>query len=197
MTTANAPATPWFDHYEKGVAHTVTVPDRLLQSNLTNAAARVGSNTAIRFVLRYLPLGLSIGSSLTYRELNDASDRFASALQDLGVGKGDRVAIMLPNVPQVPIAFFGILKAGAIAVNINPTYPPYELKHVLQDSGARVIVMLSGLVERLESIRDDVGIEHVIVTDVGDSVGQPFRMLVEKQLLKPKPQRASSFKFSN
>ncbi len=171
---------PWFEHYEKGVAHTIAVPEKLLHTMLREAAQRVGANTAIRFVLKYLPLGLSIGSNLTYRQLNDDSDRFAAALQEIGIVKGDRVAIMLPNIPQFAVAFFGILKAGATCVNVNPTYPPYELRHVLADSGARAIVLLSGLVERLASIRDEIAIEQVIVTDVGDSVGQPFRMLVER-----------------
>lgn len=175
-------ATPWYESYEKNVPHTVTVPQELLHSMLVDAAQRIGANTAIHFVLKYLPLGLSIGSRLTYRELNDASDRFAAALQQLGIHKGDRVAIMLPNVPQVAIAFFGILKAGAIVVNINPTYPSYELKHVLQDSGARAIVMLSGLIERLTPIRDAITVDNVIVTDIADSLMQPFRMLVEKQV---------------
>ena len=182
MMTQAAMAAPWFNHYERGVPHTVAVPDKLLHTTLAEAAARVGANTAVRLVLKYLPLGLTIGSSLTYRQLDDASNRFAAALQELGIRKGDRVGIMLPNVPQVPIAFFGILKAGAICVNINPTYTSYELKHILADSGARAIVLLSGLVERLTPIRDEVAIEHLIVTDVGDSIGRPLRMLVEKQV---------------
>jgi long-chain acyl-CoA synthetase len=182
MITPPALDAPWFSHYETGVPHTVAVPEKLLHTSLTETAKRIGASTAIGFAVKYLPLGLSIGSNLTYRQLDDASDRFAAALQELGIRKGDRVAIMLPNVPELPIAFFGILKAGAICVNINPTYPSYELKHVLADCGARAIVMLSGLVERLAPIRDEIAIEHVIVTDVGDSVGQPFRMLVERQV---------------
>ncbi len=193
--------TPWFDHYEEGVPQTVVVPDVLLHSRLSDTARRIGTSTAIRFVLKYLPLGLAIGSRLTYRDLDEASDRFAAALQQLGIVKGDRVGIMLPNIPQMAIAFFGTLKAGAIVVNINPTYPSYELKHVLQDSGARAIVMMSGLVERLTPIRDDVAIENVIVTDVADTISQPFRMLAEKQLratgmMKPIEYRGGVHPFS-
>ena len=96
-------------------------------------------------ILKYLPLGLVIQSKLTYQELNDKASRFAAALHGLGLKQGDRVSIMLPNTPQQIIAFYGILKAGMVAVNTNPTYTPRELQHQLHDSGAKAIVIMSGL----------------------------------------------------
>jgi len=173
---------PWFAHYEKGVPQSIEVPNKLLHDILAESAAKFPNNIAGRMVLKYLPLGLSINSRLTYRELDAQSSRFAAALQGLGVKKGDRVAIMLPNCPQVLVAYFGILKAGAIVVNINPTYPTPELKHVLADCNAVAIVMLSGLVERLLPIRQEVGMKHIIVTDMPDTLGWPFNRLVEKQV---------------
>ena len=89
-------------------------------------------------VLRYLPLGLKVEAKLSYAELNRLSDRFAAALVNLGVGKGSRVSIMLPNIPQMVIAYFGVLKTGAIVVNTNPTYPAHELEPLLRSAGAAV-----------------------------------------------------------
>jgi long-chain acyl-CoA synthetase len=174
--------TPWFAHYEKGVPQTIPIPDKLLHEVLAESAAKFPNNVAGRMVLKYLPLGLSINSRLTYRELDAQSSKFAAALQGLGIKKGDRVAIMLPNCPQVLVSYFGILKAGGTVVNINPTYPTPELKHVLADAGASAIIMLSGLVERLLPVRDEVGMKHVIVTDMPDTLGWPFNNLVAKQV---------------
>ncbi|MGL4651463.1 MAG: AMP-binding protein, partial [Caldilineaceae bacterium] len=174
--------TPWFAKYEKGIPPTIEIPNKLLQDILADSATKFPNNTAGRMVLKYLPLGLSINSRLTYRELDTQSSRFAAALQGIGVKKGDRVAIMLPNCPQVLVSYFGILKAGATVVNINPTYPTPELKHVLADCGAVAIVMLSGLVERLLPVREAVGMKHIIVTDMPDTLGWPFNNLVAKQV---------------
>lgn len=175
-------AKPWLTHYEKGVPPEVEVAPKLLPEVLSDTARRFPGNTAVRMVLKYLPVGLSVSSRMTYKELDASADRFAAALQGLGIQKGDRVALMLPNTPQTIIAYFGILRAGAIVINVNPTYPAPELKHILADSGAIAIVMLSGLVERLSPIRDSIAIKHVIVTDVPDSLSFPFRGLVEKQV---------------
>ena len=175
-------AKPWFAHYEQGVPQTVAIPEIPLPQLLTDAAQKYPNNVAIRMILKYLPLGLSIGSKMTYREVNEAADRFAAALQKLGVQKGDRVSLMLPNLPQYVIAYFGTMKAGAVVVNTNPTYTPRELRHQLEDSGAKAIVMLSGLYERLAQIREHTKIEHVIIADVPDSLGWPFKNLVAKQV---------------
>jgi long-chain acyl-CoA synthetase len=162
-------AKPWFAHYEQGVPQTVAIPEIPLPQLLVDAAQKYPNNIAIRMILKYLPLGLSIGSKMTYRELNDASDHFAAALQKLGVQKGDRVSLMLPNVPQYVIAYFGVMKAGAVVVNTNPTYTPRELRHQLEDSAAKVIVLMSGLYERLAQIREHTKVEQVIIADVPDS----------------------------
>jgi long-chain acyl-CoA synthetase len=173
---------PWFAHYEQGVPTSITIPDLPLQQLLVDSAQKYPANVALRFVLKYLPLGLKIQSTLTYRQLDEATDRFAVALQRLGVRKGDRVSIMLPNVPQQVIAYFGIIKAGAIVVNTNPTYTPRELQHQLQDSGAETMVVLSGLYERLAQIRDQTQVKNVIIADIPESLSWPFSRLVEKQV---------------
>lgn len=173
---------PWFAHYEQGVPQTVAIPEIPLQQLLIEAAQKYPNNIALRMILKYLPLGLSVGSKMTYRELNEATDRFAAAIQQLGVAKGDRVSLMLPNLPQYVIAYFGTIKAGAVVVNTNPTYTPRELRHQLEDSGAKVIVMLSGLYDRFVQIREHTQIEHVIIADVPDSLGWPFKNLAAKQV---------------
>ena len=127
---------PWLAHYEPDVTPEITVPDHTVQQFLVNAAARFPEQTAVRMVLRYLPLGLRVQARLSYRTLHEQSDRFAAALAQLGVRKGSRVAIMLPNIPQQVVAYFGVLKAGAIVVNTNPTYPPHELAPLLRRAEA-------------------------------------------------------------
>ena len=101
---------------------------------------------------------------------------------ELGVGKGGRVAIMLPNIPQQVIAYFGVLKAGAIVVNTNPTYPAHELEPLLRSTGAETIVTLSGLYERVLEIQPKTAIKNIILTDIPDSIGWPFRNSVAKQV---------------
>ena len=110
----------WYAQYEEGVPHTIDIPDIPLYEILRENARRFPNKTALRLILKYLK-GIRIGSALTFAELDHASDRFAAALHSLGVRQNDRVAIMLPNLPQQAIPYYGILKAGAIVVNTNPT----------------------------------------------------------------------------
>ncbi|MEZ4659881.1 MAG: long-chain fatty acid--CoA ligase [Caldilineaceae bacterium] len=149
---------------------------------LRDAAKKYPNQVALHMCSKYLPLGLAIQSRLSSFELDQASDRFAAGLQKMGLAKGDRVSVMLPNLPQGVIAFFGILKAGGTVVNTNPIYTPRELKHQLQDSGAETIIMISGLYERLQQIRAETAIKNVIITDIPDTLGFPFKQLVAKQV---------------
>ena len=104
----------WLAHYEPDVPHTLTYPDIPLHRFLEDSARRYPDNVATKIVLKYLLGGrVTIGGTLTYRELNSYADRFAAALAKLGVKSGDRVAVMLPNSPQFAIAFYGALKIGA------------------------------------------------------------------------------------
>jgi long-chain acyl-CoA synthetase len=173
---------PWFAHYEKGVPATIDIPEMPLHQIMHETAAKFPSNTAVRMVLKYLPMGLVIQSKMNYRELDELSNRFANALISLGVKPDDRVAIMLPNLPQTIVAFFGVLKAGGTVVNTNPTYTPREVQHQLSDSGAETMIIMSGLYDRLAQIRDKVSVRNVIVADVPDTLSWPFKGLVEKQV---------------
>jgi long-chain acyl-CoA synthetase len=172
----------WYKNYEPDVPKTIEPADRLLHQTLEDTTKRFPNHIAVRMVLKYLPLGIAIQSKMTYQELNERANRLAAAYHSLGLKQGDRVSIMLPNTPQQIIAFYGALKAGLTAVNTNPTYTARELQHQLHDSGAKAVVIMSGLVSRLNQIKGDTDVEHVIVTDVSDTLGFPFKGLVEKQL---------------
>jgi len=116
---------------------------------------------------------VNFGAELTYKQIDDYSQAFGAYLQSLGLTKGDRVAIMMPNLLQYPIAVFGALRAGLVVVNTNPLYTARELKHQLKDSGAKAIVILENFASILEAVIRDTDVEHVIKTSVGDLVGFP------------------------
>jgi long-chain acyl-CoA synthetase len=162
----------WHEHYEPGVPHTIEIPDIPIYEVLRKSARLYPQHIALRLILRYLPLGLRVGSSMSYAQLDQASDRFAAALYALGVRQNDRVAIMLPNIPQQAIAYFGTLKAGAIVVNTNPTYTARELQLQLSDSQAETIITLTGIHKRVQEARQETKLKHVILTDIVDSL--PF-----------------------
>ncbi len=181
---AEAMDRPWYRFYDEGVPRTIDVPPVPLYNFVETAARDFPTKTGIKMVLRYLPLGITIHGSLTYGELWQEVNRFAAALHRLGVKQGDRVAVMLPNMPQYVVAFFGALRAGAIVVNTNPTYTARELEHQLNDSGAETIVLLSSLYERLQAIRDKVSVRNVIIADVHEYVRGFFKNMVARTLRK-------------
>jgi long-chain acyl-CoA synthetase len=119
---------------------------------------------------------------MTYRELDLATNRFARALRSLGVKPGDRVGIMLPNTPAYVIAFFGISKAGCVVVNANPIFTASELSHLFADSNAKAVVCMSGGLEKVKSFQSETEIEHIIISDINDSIGGIFGKLAAKSL---------------
>ncbi len=174
---------PWFAFYESDVPHSLDLPQISLGAILDDSVSRYPSLPALHLVLRYLG-PLTIGARLSYRELADQVNRFAASLAALGVRKGDRVALMLPNLPQFVIAFFGTLKLGAIVVNTNPLYTAREIEHQFADSGAETVVILSSIYERVKEIQAQTQVRRVIITDVADYVPAPFNTLVERTLRK-------------
>ncbi|MGL5669202.1 MAG: long-chain-fatty-acid--CoA ligase FadD, partial [Shewanella sp.] len=125
------------------------------------------------------PAFINMGATLTYRKLEERSRAFAAYLQnELKLQKGDRVALMMPNLLQYPIALFGILRAGMVVVNVNPLYTPRELKHQLVDSGAKAIVVVSNFARTLEEVVDQTPVKSVIITGLGDLLSAPKRTLV-------------------
>ncbi|MEX1021449.1 MAG: long-chain fatty acid--CoA ligase [Litorilinea sp.] len=179
---ASATNKPWVALYEKGVPAHIDIPAIRVPQILRDAAATYPDHVAIRMVLRYLPLGFKVGATLTYRQLEAQSNRFAHGLLRQGVQPGDRVALMLPNIPQFVVAFYGIIKAGAIVVNVNPTYTPRELQIQLADSGATTIVLLSGIYSGLASIQAQTAVRNVIITDLTDTLSWLFRRSASAQV---------------
>ena len=120
----------------------------------------------------------NMGAELSYAELDFLTRNFAASLQAMGLQQGDRIALMMPNVLQYPVALLGALRAGLIIVNTNPMYTARELRHQLLDSGAKAIVVVENFASVLESVLDEVLLEHVIVTGVGDLLDFPKSMMV-------------------
>lgn len=158
----------WYKHYETGVPHTLDYPQAPLYKLLDDSAAEYPDRTAIIFgaVAHKLPGQPLMDASMSFRALRDAVNRFANALVKLGVKKGDRVAIYLPNCPQFAIAYFGTLKAGAVIAPVNPIYTPRELEFILQDSGAETIVALSQFYPKLQEVRSKTKLKNVIVANI-------------------------------
>jgi len=158
----------WQKNYEKGVPTTLTYPQTPLYGLLDNAAAEYPDRAAVIFgaVAHKLPGQPLLDAALSYRALREAVNRFASALAQMGVKKGDRVAIYLPNSPQFAIAYYGALKAGAVIAPVNPIYTPRELEFILQDSGAETIVALSQFYPKLQEVRAKTKLKRVIVANI-------------------------------
>jgi long-chain acyl-CoA synthetase len=160
-------ATPWLDSYPPGVPEHVEVPSINLARLLANAARDFPHAPALHFE----------GRTMSYAELAERAWRFAGTLASLGVTKGTRVGLILPNSPQAVVAFFGILRAGGVVVQNNPTYTERELEHQLGDSGVEVLVCLDLVYERVKPLRERLGIREVIVTSVIDELPAVKRLL--------------------
>ena len=161
---------PWLRNYPEGVPAEIDVDE-------FRSVAAVLQAACDRF--RDRPAFANLGRVLTYAEIDEQSRRFAAWLvHGLGLKRGDRVAIMLPNVLQYPIAIFGILRAGMTVVNTNPMYTCRELRHQLADSGAAAIVVLDNFAATLQEALPETQVRHVITTGVGDLLSFPKGALV-------------------
>jgi len=165
---------PWTQFYEEGVPKSIAYPPWSLPDLLDASAREFPDKRALTF---YVDPKLP-PSRMTYAQLRDASLRFATALYQLGVRKGDRVAIMLPNCPQFPIVFFGLLRIGAIAVNTNPLYVAREMNEQFHDAGVETVVLLNAFFPRLREIREETKIKRVIVVDIAETLGFPWKSIV-------------------
>lgn len=158
---------PWLKHYETDVPFTLAYPSQPIFRFLENSARRHPDHRAIIFY----------DHAMTYRVLNDAVNRFASALQSLGIRKGDRVALLLPNSPQTVIAYYGALKAGAVVVSMNPLFDANELVHQLNDSGAETIVALSVFYREIQAVRARTALKRIIISNIKEYFS-PIRRVV-------------------
>ncbi len=155
---------PWYQHYDEGIPTSIKYPNIPLDHFLSKSATEHPERTATIF-------GARVGSrimdaSISYRELDHIVNHFAAGLQEMGVEKGDRVAIMLPNSPQFVIAAFATWRIGAIVVCCNPLYVSREIKHLINDSDSETIIVMSSLYERVKGIRGETNLKRVIVTNI-------------------------------
>src|SRR5260370_3223966 len=158
----------WIKHYDSGVPTTLQpYPAHPLHQFLQDSASRQPHAAAI-ITSAHLPVIGRQKAIVTYGELDAQSDALAAALVDLGVKKGDRVAIVMPNCAQFVIAFYAILKAGAVVVGTNPTYPAPRMQHQLKDSGATTAITLSLFYNTIKSIQPETDIKNVFVTNIKD-----------------------------
>ena len=151
-------ARPWLRHYDYWVPHHMAYPQRPLHEILDTAVVDAADRPATSF----------FGATLSYGDIKDRSDRLATAFDGMGLVKGDRVGIMLPNCPQYVIAAFAVLRHGAIVVNINPTYTGRELLSVAADSGMRFLITLDALAPLALAVKNDCLLEHVIITSLAE-----------------------------
>ncbi|MFX1388144.1 MAG: long-chain fatty acid--CoA ligase, partial [Promethearchaeota archaeon] len=149
---------PWVKFYDEGVPSTIDYPEMNVYEFLDNSAKEFGSRTAIWFM----------ENKISYKKLKDAAERLATALINLGLKKGDVVAIMIPNFPQFIISYYGILKAGGIVTACSVLHTEHELSYQLNDSGAEIIIAWDNQVEKINKIRDRTRLRHIIITNALD-----------------------------
>lgn len=148
----------WINHYDQGVPESIHCPDKTVYQLFEEAVSVNPDGIATLFA----------GARLSYRKLGEKIDQFANVLSGLGVKKGDRVAIVLPNIPAYPIAHFAVLKLGGILVPTNPLYVERELAFQLNNSGAETVIILDQLYEKLSKVRKDTSVKRIILAEVKD-----------------------------
>jgi len=158
---------PWLSSWPQGVSQSIKYPEIALGEVLRNSAAESPDSVAVSY----------FGTELTFKQLDKLVDKFAEALQDLGIKKGDRVAIYLPNVPQFVIAYYAALRVGAIVVALSPLYKETEISHILRDSGAQVLIAWDRLYPFVQAVRGETKLTNVITTSVRDYLPPLLRML--------------------
>ncbi|MGA0560124.1 AMP-binding protein [Larkinella sp. VNQ87] len=168
LTTAKS--YPWLKHYPEGIPTDIDPDSYTSLLELIDEGCHKYADRAAY---------ANMDKQLTFREIDKLSRDFASyLLNDLNLQKGDRVAVQMPNLLQYPVAIFGILRAGLVVVNTNPLYTPREMQHQFKDSGAKALVILANFAANLEKIIEQTDIEHVIITQIGDLLGFPKKLIV-------------------
>ena len=158
---------PWFAKYDKGVPKTIDYPKEPLYYFLEQSAEKYPDK----------PCTIFKGAVITYKEMNEMTDHMAAALADIGVKKGDRVGIFMPNTPQFLIAYFGILKAGGVVVAVNPTYPPDEVVTPVNDANIEIMFTLTRFYNTLKKAREKSKLKTIIVSNLKETLPPVLRLL--------------------
>ena len=158
---------PWLQHYPDAIPKTIEIEEKSLQQFLVETAKKYPTKVALHFN----------GKEMTYQEVYESALKFANYLKSIGIQKGDRVAIMLPNTPQSFISFFGVLFAGGIIVQTNPMYTEREVAYQMKDSGAKAIIALDILYPRITKVQNETDLEHIIITAIKDYLPFPKNLI--------------------
>ncbi len=158
---------PWLGHYDKGVPHTIEYPQKPLFHFLEESARKYPDRACTIFK----------GAVISYREMEEETNHMAAALVEMGVKKGDRVGIFMPNLPQFVVAYFGILKAGGVVVAVNPTYPPDEILTPVNDANIEIMFTLSMFYNKLKAVRERSKLKKIIVSNLKESLPPITRLL--------------------
>lgn len=158
---------PWLQHYPDTIPETIEFEEKSLQQFLVETAKKYPTKVALHFN----------GKEMTYQEVYESALKFANYLKSIGIQKGDRVAIMLPNTPQSFISFFGVLFAGGIIVQTNPMYTEREVAYQMKDSGAKAIIALDILYPRITKVQNETDLEHIIITAIKDYLPFPKNLI--------------------
>ena len=172
---------PWLASYAPGVPHDVELPEGSLFDLVEHSVTEFPDNVALEF----------FGATTTYRELGDQISRAAEGLRVLGVQKGDTVALVLPNAPQHIVAFYAVLRLGAIVIEHNPLYTPRELRHQFEDHGARFVIAWNKVVETIQAFPSDVAVDTIISVDVTRAMPFVTRALLRLPIAKARESRAA------
>ena len=168
---------PWLSEYPQGVPEEIDLAEFSSIVDVIDTSCKSFADK-VAYV--------NFGKELSYAQVDEYSRAFGARMQALGLQPGDRIAIMMPNVLQYPVAVFGALRAGLVVVNTNPLYTARELKHQLKDSGARAIVIMENFANVLEAVIDDTDVEHVIITSIGEMIGFPKGTIMDFVLRRVK-----------
>jgi long-chain acyl-CoA synthetase len=166
---------PWHDYYDEGIPSSLTYPAVPIFHFLEDSAKKYPDK----------PCTIFKGAEISYKEMSKITDQLAAALVDLGVKKGDRVGILIPNTPQFVMAYFAVLKAGGVVVATNPQYTEREIKHQANDSGMKLMILMSNYYELVKRVQPETAITQIIVTNIKETLppllGLLFALLKEKK----------------
>src|SRR5512140_2624616 len=158
---------PWVAHYDKGVSATLDYPKQPLYGFLQESARKYPDRACTIFK----------GAAISFKEMDALTDHLAAALVDMGVKKGDRVGIFMPNTPQFVIAYFAILKAGAVVVAINPLYTPPEIAEQASDAGIETLFVMTNFYKTIKAAQPNTKIRKLIVTNLKEALPPALRVL--------------------
>jgi long-chain acyl-CoA synthetase len=172
---------PWLASYAPGVPHDIELPTGSLYDLLETSVSTYGDNVALEF----------FGTVTSYRELGEQVSRAAEGLRALGVKRGDTVAIVLPNAPQHIVAFYAVLRLGAIVIEHNPLYTPRELRHQFEDHGARVVIAWDKVVDTIQAFPADVAVDTIVSVDITRSMPFVTRVALRLPIAKAREARSN------